>query len=195
MTRRSTLHRLKLARLALAATVLAPSAASAAVTYDFAGSFEADTDGDEVNELYAWTFSFTAPDFINSLTEITPLSCTVTGSFYGCAATQTIDPNGETFPSAAGIPYLGFNVSNLDGSGGGTSFYFFSANAFSQLGAHVAQNPPDGSGLGNAGPATLLLSGQVGAVPEPATWAMLILGFGLIGAAARSRRAPALTWA
>lgn len=32
----------------------------------------------------------------------------------------------------------------------------------------------------------------VGAVPEPATWATMILGFGMIGAATRRRRLPAL---
>lgn len=32
------------------------------------------------------------------------------------------------------------------------------------------------------------LSGVTGAVPEPATWAMMILGFGLVGAALRQRR-------
>ena len=31
--------------------------------------------------------------------------------------------------------------------------------------------------------------GGAGAVPEPATWEMLIAGFGLVGAAARRRRA------
>ncbi len=31
-----------------------------------------------------------------------------------------------------------------------------------------------------------------GAVPEPATWAMLIAGFGVIGGAMRRRRAPTL---
>lgn len=37
----------------------------------------------------------------------------------------------------------------------------------------------------------------VAAVPEPATWAMLVLGFGVLGGAMRSRRAPrmALTYA
>lgn len=32
------------------------------------------------------------------------------------------------------------------------------------------------------------LNGVTGAVPEPATWAMMILGFGLVGAALRQRR-------
>ena len=33
------------------------------------------------------------------------------------------------------------------------------------------------------------------AVPEPASWAMMIAGFGLIGAAARSRRTHRISWA
>jgi len=35
------------------------------------------------------------------------------------------------------------------------------------------------------------IRGQIGAVPEPATWGMLIAGFGLVGAAARRRSALA----
>jgi hypothetical protein len=35
------------------------------------------------------------------------------------------------------------------------------------------------------------LTFNASAVPEPATWAMMLVGFGAIGAAARSRRRPA----
>jgi len=34
------------------------------------------------------------------------------------------------------------------------------------------------------------LRSTAGAIPEPATWAMLITGFGLVGAAARRRQTP-----
>ena len=37
------------------------------------------------------------------------------------------------------------------------------------------------------------IRGQFAAIPEPATWAMLITGFGLIGGAARRRRQPVVT--
>ncbi|OYU15033.1 MAG: hypothetical protein CFE37_08235 [Alphaproteobacteria bacterium PA4] len=36
-------------------------------------------------------------------------------------------------------------------------------------------------------------SQEVGAVPEPASWAMLLMGFGLVGAAARRRNSTAVT--
>ncbi len=35
----------------------------------------------------------------------------------------------------------------------------------------------------------LIIRVTAGAIPEPATWAMLIAGFGLVGLAARRRRA------
>jgi opacity protein-like surface antigen len=37
-----------------------------------------------------------------------------------------------------------------------------------------------------------ILSGQLQAVPEPSTWAMMLLGFGAIGLATRRRRRPVL---
>jgi peptidoglycan hydrolase-like protein with peptidoglycan-binding domain len=41
------------------------------------------------------------------------------------------------------------------------------------------------------GPGDVNVNGSTGAVPEPASWAMLIAGFGLTGAAARRRRTAA----
>jgi hypothetical protein len=40
----------------------------------------------------------------------------------------------------------------------------------------------------NAGGVSLSLAQTTGAVPEPATWAMMILGFGVVGGALRRRR-------
>jgi hypothetical protein len=37
-----------------------------------------------------------------------------------------------------------------------------------------------------------IIAGNPGGVPEPATWAMMILGFGLVGAASRRRRTSVL---
>ena len=44
----------------------------------------------------------------------------------------------------------------------------------------------------NAGGVSLAIDQVTSAVPEPATWAMMILGFGLVGGALRRRRSTAL---
>ncbi len=51
---------------------------------------------------------------------------------------------------------------------------------------------PDGAATFN-GDFQLVTSGQIeiAAVPEPATWAMMIIGFGMIGGSLRTRRRPA----
>jgi hypothetical protein len=45
------------------------------------------------------------------------------------------------------------------------------------------------SGLSSAGPSELFIKGAAGGVPEPSTWAVLLTGLGLVGVAARRRRA------
>ncbi len=52
---------------------------------------------------------------------------------------------------------------------------------------------PDGASTFN-GDFQLLTSGQIeiAAVPEPATWALMIIGFGMVGGAVRARRRQAL---
>jgi hypothetical protein len=49
------------------------------------------------------------------------------------------------------------------------------------------------TGTGPTGSHDFRILGTTGAVPEPANWAMMIAGFGLIGGALRSRRMGALT--
>jgi len=74
-------------------------------------------------------------------------------------------------PVTSGQPPVGF-VPILGGSGGGV-----------------------GGGVGGTPPATTAPPGidqpPVSAVPEPATWASMVVGFGLVGALARRRRARA----
>jgi hypothetical protein len=170
----------------LSAMALPSASAQAAVLYTVTGSFEADTNDDTVSEVYTWAFSFSRPSFVTTLTEVAPSSCTISGTFYQCAATQTIDPGGTTFGPPIDDDYIGFNVVNTDMSGGGTSFYFFQGGALGSPGVYSNAGQPDPSGgFGNAGPATLTVATVV---PEPASWALMIAGFGLAGVAARSGR-------
>lgn len=60
----------------------------------------------------------------------------------------------------------------------------FIANSTSQTLSFLAQGTPNGL------PPTLLLDNvsMTAAVPEPATWALMLVGFGMVGASARYRR-------
>ncbi|MFW2850490.1 PEPxxWA-CTERM sorting domain-containing protein [Sphingomonas sp. TX0543] len=90
-------------------------------------------------------------------------SAHVTASFVGTVATLTIDPTGGTQQV-----YTYDYRYTPGGTGIGLGFY----------GAAAADN----FGSGAAG----------GAVPEPATWALMILGFGVVGGAMRRRKAEQL---
>ncbi len=79
-------------------------------------------------------------------------------------------------------------------SGWFTENFSFVADGTSQLLSFMAVGTPYGM------PPVIVLDGvsvqaavTEGAVPEAATWAMMIVGFGFVGAAARRRRASAVT--
>ena len=66
------------------------------------------------------------------------------------------------------------------------TFTFIAPHSGDNVLSFLAHGTPDGV------PPFSLLDGVSAAVPEPATWAMLIGGFGLVGAAARRRRSAAV---
>lgn len=69
----------------------------------------------------------------------------------------------------------------------------FGAGAFTQAGITLVgdQLQLNWSGLSYLDGQRLDIAFTAGAIPEPATWAMLIAGFGLVGASLRRRRAVA----
>lgn len=84
---------------------------------------------------------------------------------------------------------LGFQLNNIASGFGPTDFtvWFIADNAGTATFSFLD--------LGNDNVGIVIDNLVLAAVPEPSTWAMLILGFGVIGAAARRRRAagnPAL---
>lgn len=128
------------------------------------------------------TFSYTAPSFIttNRFVPATDFdSCTIVTPAGGTCTFSTpfiVDPTG-----GAGIdPWdqIGFQVNFLQPA------YYFANGAFSTIGTHETTQ------FGAAQAATLVVS-QVGGVPEPSSWALMIGGFGIVGAAARRRRRTA----
>jgi hypothetical protein len=96
---------------------------------------------------------------------------------FGGTATEItltfVDTAGEIFQQTFGIPKNGFfNAQAIDGQ----LIDYFSIAANGTLG-DVRQ---------------IRLGGIVGIIPEPATWAMMLLGFGAAGAVLRTRRRLAL---
>jgi subtilisin-like proprotein convertase family protein len=103
------------------------------------------------------------------------------------------DPNGDfTFDDEAASPHTALNTS------GGAFQPLNALSAFDGLSSSGVWTLTIGDDVGNdvgsyAG-WTLSLTGEsVGAVPEPATWALMILGFGGAGAMVRRRRTVSLT--
>lgn len=90
-----------------------------------------------------------------------------------------------------GISYVGFHFGGGTGSPGeeSTAFYKIDGGA----GLHeimLKYNASSNAALyatnvGSDGPPPVI--GGIGAVPEPAAWAMLVMGFGLVGITARRR--------
>lgn len=184
------------AALAAVAAAGLATAADAAVTYTFTGDYvsERDDDGNTIATSTA-TWTFTAADFVTSAADIAPDSCDTGNANFACAATQRMEPYPTSFGNEIGADYVGFNFTTADG--GGTGFYWFQPGAFSILGTHSNAGWPNpfcdtnGNCYGNAGVATLTVSAAGNAVPEPATWAMLVGGFGLVGAVSRRRASTA----
>lgn len=87
-----------------------------------------------------------------------------------------------------GQTILGFHFGNslpdpLDPYKSASAFYLFD---FGTTGATGLRFSPNANGLSNGAVYA------TGAVPEPATWAMMLLGFGAIGMASRRSRKPVL---
>ncbi len=116
----------------------------------------------------------------------TPSSPIVNGPFgvatsYAPAATGAFDKN--SLPAGTTVVWEGLdnNPVIVTLNTNGRAFFFADTN--------FMQNSFIGGGSnrtiwGNA----FAFTGKVGAVPEPATWGMMILGFGAMGAAMRRRR-------
>jgi hypothetical protein len=149
-----------------AAAIMVAGAANASVTY----VLDADDAG----------FQLTLPSYVTSyqnfpaaaLDSCTPLPNLVCDSV-------------DISPANGGFDALYLNMlSTTPGLNGAILAWGFTIGALSQDGVHLASNSVDN--------ATLTVTSSA-AVPEPATWALMLLGFGALGGALRRRRAWAHT--
>lgn len=158
------------------AFVSAIAPASAAVRYDFQAfsSLPVGIPGD----IVSGSFSLTVNDFISGTifvpaSELT--SCTATGSVSGTMPCDVQMLENFSFSSAV---FFGF----FNPQGNASVAYYFTPGVLSKVGTY------DSIDLGPAQAARITVSLVGGAVPEPGTWAMMLMGFGAIGGALRHRR-------
>jgi hypothetical protein len=157
------------ALLALAAAT--PAAAS--VTYVFNSNPNAGYLG--------YSATFTTADFLTDpSTTITSFdSCSMGFGLIGSGFTDTCVSIQVLISGAqSSIQLNGTTLSTFDP---------FAPSAFSTLGTNTGATYP------NSAASTLVVSNGAGAVPEPATWAMMLLGFAGIGIAMQRRRRLAET--
>jgi hypothetical protein len=167
----------------LLALMLSAGSASAS-TWNF--SF-ADAGGDSATGQFVTTGS--GPNYA-----ITSIAGTFDGQTIAGLDAAYAGPD-NTFYSAG--PYVSFGGLSFDLAGGPltqVNVWYGNANGFNGftgVNYWLDINPPDTAGFGpDAGPLT---SFTVTAVPEPSTWAMMVLGFAGVGFMAYRRKSkPAL---
>lgn len=134
---------------------------------DGSTTYDAGLDG-----LYSYSITF-------DLTGFQTGSASFSGRFAVDNGVDTITLNGNAVTGSGGTFSSWSNFSSAGGFNSGLNTLTFNTRNFAQNGG----NP--------AGLRVEFLQSNAIAVPEPATWALLILGFGLVGGAMRRRSAQA----
>jgi len=128
----------------------------------------------------------TSPGGFASADEVTALN--LLGLSGPIKVIEKLDNSGDFQSLLNGLTYIGvhYGAGNgpVDNAGGVTAFYRF--NAGTNL---------DSISFTNGSVSGVALYSTGVAVPEPATWAMMLGGFGVLGAAARRRQRTAITCA
>jgi hypothetical protein len=101
----------------------------------------------------------------------------------GTVSFSLLDSNGTTFTSDATGNFI-YDLTN-----GQNKFAFQAINGQSIAGLSFTVNGP---GVSNVSQIRISPAAAEGAVPEPATWAMMLVGFGAVGFSMRRRRRPVM---
>ncbi len=190
------MRKMVLVGLALSASVLATTANAAVITYTFTGDFAGTVD----NNPFSAPAVFTAVGDTDTLStsgltrfvNLSSVSAVSAGVTYTLSTTTQFYLNGGNY---AGLFFgsAGNGGGGFSGTGPGLAGYNAVSNlATTPLNAYFTgpvsfQTDRGAVTLSNFSNGTF---GAVvaGAVPEPTTWAMMLIGFGMIGAAVRYRR-------
>ena len=154
----------------------------ASVVYSATGDIVAGAGG--FGGATSFSFTYTSPGFITSdLVGVTLDSCSLSGGSSSTCGPSNFKPHFDVNKPSS--PQLFYDLVEL-GNGSGSGTIFFTDGVFS----HIGSFPRDPSRNGISSNAILTISSSV---PEPSTWAMMILGFAGVGFMAYRRKAkPAL---
>ena len=156
-----------------AAALLCAASANAAVTY----SFEAFSVYGDPN--FSASFSYTSPDFVKGYNWVPVADCAITQSSPStCSDLMGLFAADDQWSTH---DYVAVGVNNNS-----AYYFYFEKGAFAKVGVRETVL----LGADQAGRITITGAPDVGAgaVPEPATWAMMIGGIGAIGGTLRRRR-------
>lgn len=152
----------------LAGAVCAPAHAAVTYTFKAISAFDSFPFG---------TFQLTTANFVTGANTFGPASLT------SCSVTFTTASSvcgSQVMDTTFNAPYETVAFGTDDGT---QVFYYFNAGSFGTVGTHSSQI------FGDEQFATLSVVNSSPSVPEPATWAMMIIGFGAVGGAMRRRKA------
>lgn len=178
------MKRFKQRHLGIAASVgfglFLANPASAAVRYTFTAFSGPEKNGEHIN---GGGFSITVPSFLTGDPSFTADSLT------HCTVSTTMQPTGgsctvQDFYSNPARDYLGFGTDTALNPLSWT-YYSFASGAFSAAGTYTSLSPLEEK-TGQI-VVELLADVDTPAVPEPATWAMMLAGLGVVGGAMRRR--------
>ncbi len=128
--------------------------------------------------------------------EISQTFATVVGGVYTVTYSVAEQQGDDSSQVMRAIVNNGIQTLSQDNTGLTLAFLAGGPITFTALGTSATLSFLDATPAGGGGPSNLALdavsvSGPQagGSVPEPATWGLMLLGFGLVGATARGRRA------
>ena len=154
------------------------TASQAAVSYEFRWF------SDDSYETEWASFTYVAPDFITGGEVVEPAdlaNCSASFVYASCAS-QTLDGDSEAY-GEEGYDVVVFRYDQPVASRLRPSVHFFADGALTKAGVYDQ--------IASDYISRLTVTVVPGGVPEPATWALMLSGFGLAGAVLRRRRGVA----